>query len=235
MRRSGFTLLELMVALFTLTLLVTAAYQGYFGIARGREILESASEMDVQNMVVMHRITRDLQSAYLIRGGTNLIAGPFPRPRTYFRCKDERYGADERDGIAFTALSRDVFPPQSLQPVYDSELAEVAYEVVPDEENSELGVLIRREIAPPGSSASVEEAGGAIARGIVALDFTCYNDQGVPVEDWDSTNLGPNGAVIGHPPLVGIRLTVKSSKGEVQMYITKVFLPLSQAKVLKGS
>lgn len=222
--------------MFVLVLLVTAAYQGYFAVARGREMVGSASETDIQNMAIMYRIAQDLRSAYIIQdaGRSNAWPRPGGAAKTYFICSDIRYGVDDWDKVEFTSLSHTVLPSLLPDPVYESELAEVSYEVKPGE-IGETGILVRREIAPLGAGIDVDDVEVPIAEGVVGFNVQCFNRDGEAVEDWDSRKIGGKGLSVGLPSEVGFTLTTRGPAGDLQVLPTKVRLVLGERVTAEGS
>ncbi|MBI2890610.1 MAG: prepilin-type N-terminal cleavage/methylation domain-containing protein [Nitrospirae bacterium] len=226
-RSKGFTLMELMVALFTLAVLMSAAIQGYYAVSRGRAVITSAVETDIQNMAVLHQIVKDLQSAYVIQGRDNTLPGPRSEARTFFACEDTGFGVEAWDKLSFTSVGHVIIPRSGPERQYESELTEITYELVSGGDDPETGILQRREVSPPAAGVDDQQASIPVAERVAGFDVACIDSEGRPREDWDSRQLDGRGQLIGLPVLVRITLVVKGEGGEKQTRTTAVTLPLA--------
>ncbi|MFI5322316.1 MAG: type II secretion system protein J [Thermodesulfobacteriota bacterium] len=121
----GFTLLEVLLAIFIGSIVLTVLYASFFQITKAKDRIEEELDLYHEARVVMSKITNDLTTAYprgLVNSQTTNIATP------YF------YGVKEgnQSKLFFTSLSRT--PNQNaresdqtmigyfLQPIQDSDL-----------------------------------------------------------------------------------------------------------------
>ncbi len=118
--KSGFTLIEVMIALFIGSLIFGVLYASFFQIMKSKEIAESELELYHEARVIIAKIAQDLNSAYP-RGNLYLAESNYVSKQLYFESKME----NENSWLKFTSLSR---APNYNRP--DSDQAQITYYVL---------------------------------------------------------------------------------------------------------
>lgn len=115
--KSGFTLIEVMIALFIGSLIFGVLYASFFQIMKSKDIAESELELYHEARVIIAKITQDLNAAYP-HGNLYLKKSNYISKDPYFESKTE----NENSWLKFTSLSR---APSYNRP--DSDQAQIAY------------------------------------------------------------------------------------------------------------
>ncbi len=207
----GFTLIEVLLAIFIGSIVLTVLYTSFFQIIKAKERVEEELELYHEARVVMSKMTKDLTTAFprgLVNSDTTNITLPF-----FYGIKD-----GDQSKLSFTALSRT--PTQNSR---ESDQTEISYflEPVPD---SDLFALIRRD------NPTIEnEAGGTqypISERIVGfnLSYLSAATQGDGTEEfvseWNSNEIQ------ALPAAVNVELILRSPRGEDMEFSTLVIIPI---------
>lgn len=175
----GFTLLEILIAIFIFALVVSAifaAYRGTFNI-----IDDTESQEDIYQMarIALERIAGDLEAAYF----PELAHTPETDQATTVWFEGEKKEIrDLRCGeLRFVSLAHLTFSDEKSL----AEPAEIAYYAAAgsDEEGLDLyrsDTMLTRETPESGTG------GLLICRGLSSIDFIYYDSGGQPHESWDS-------------------------------------------------
>ena len=129
----GFTLLEVLLAIFIGTIVLTVIYSSFFQIIKAKDFVESELDLYHEARVVLSKISEDLQSAYP-RG--MVVKGSKYPPSSFFLGKKED---GEGSSVKFTSFSR-----QPSANSLESDQAEISYYLQPMPE-SDLFYLMREE------------------------------------------------------------------------------------------
>lgn len=202
---SGFTLLEVILAIVIGAIVLTVLYSSFFQVIKAKESTENTLELYHEINIVFSKMTEDLQAAYP-RGEvyTDLAS---TGSLSYFVGKKE----GEQSTLSFTSLSRE--PSRKSR---DSDQAEISYYLEPIP-NSDLFFLMRRENPRIGTN-----TGGAqypISEHVVELNIAYVSGEEL-VDEWDSTLTG------SLPRAVEIGLTVASPGGEDVRFNALVLVPV---------
>jgi general secretion pathway protein J len=208
--RKGFTLLEILIAVFILAVVISTVYAAYSGTFR--IIKESEGDAEAYGMArnAMHRMLKDLNSVSAVGGNFTFVS------RT--------------SGVAEAGFTDLTFISNSHLAFSENEssagLAKITY-YVEEDASGEGYRLMRRDI--PYTGADNEEsshAGFILCEKLKSLRYTFIDVNGKEHDSWDSLN-GAAGEKNRAPAIAAIEL--KLAKGEDRSYTfeTKVFLPLS--------
>lgn len=176
LRRAGFTLIEVMVALAIMAVIAALTWGALSGSLDTRDYLDEQDEIDRSARVALARLTRELSLAFLT---TNTEA--VNTYRTVFVAKD----ADGTDQLWFSTLAH----RRTIRDSRECDQAEITLwtEDDPDGESGDL-VLLHRE------SERIDhepDKGGLIlplATGVARFDLRYLDPQsGEWREEWDST------------------------------------------------
>lgn len=221
----GFTLLELLVAVFISALVLALVSASFFQIINAKEKVEDQLELLHEARVVFSRISKDLANVY---------------PRGRVRNSDANYSyiyflgtKDEQTDnsrLEFSSFTRN--PTETSR---DSDQSEIKYFLaeVEDEENfdeeNKVYALIRRENPWIGN-----EEGGTqypISERVKKFRITYHNTkksndpliEEKDIDEWDAVKLG---GVL--PRAVRLELVLANDEGIDHVFSTNIILPMAK-------
>ena len=207
----GFTLIEVLIAIFIGSIVLTILYTSFFQVMRAKERVEQELEIYHESRVVMSKMTKDIATA-------------FERGNVTSESKDTsfQYFEGSKNGnfstLKFTSLSRT--PTLGSR---ESDQTEISYfvEPIPD---SELFALMRRDNPRIGT-----ETGGtqfALSERVVGFTLTYIGSSELDLgtdnitTEWDSNN------TLSLPDAVNINLIMRSPRGEDLEFNSLVVIPV---------
>jgi prepilin-type N-terminal cleavage/methylation domain-containing protein len=184
-RTPGFTLIEVLAAVFLTSIIVSVAVGFYLNLSNASQRAVESIQEGLDATSVLERVSRDLS-------GTTLLSppegeDPFGHP-WYFTANSQRSfgGAD-----ALKFISRSQRPNASAYHV--SDLAQVAYFSVLEEDGTTTlyrwtspSLPVQNELGFPGPDTP---GSYVVAEGLRGVLFRFRNDAGEWVDEWDSTGL----------------------------------------------
>jgi prepilin-type N-terminal cleavage/methylation domain-containing protein len=179
----GFTLLEVLVAIFIMSLVITFAFQAYRGIADSFARVSEVTSRDRSARVLLDRIERELTGAVLVQREE----GADPLTHSYFFFAEPRPYEDssgfELRFITQTPLRSPGAPPAAL--------ALVTYGVVPSQTGLGLALLRQEEPVPAFLAKQVEWTNAQTMADNVAVFSLAFSGEGgeAATEGWDSTGV----------------------------------------------
>ncbi|HEX5773368.1 MAG TPA: type II secretion system protein GspJ [Geomobilimonas sp.] len=190
-RDTGFTLLELLVALSLLVILSTALYGTFFAVTRGRDAATGGMETRRELRTTLDQIRRELTGAF-IRGP----ATPGEKPLATFVVEDRDSFGRPASNLTFTTFA----PPRSDN-LPTSDQVTVRYGVEEKEKRLELTREARDRYltGPPLPYPQMEEVEGFLVE--------CY-DGAKWIRNWNTTP----GLNAGLPK--AIRVTIQLKEGD---------------------
>lgn len=208
----GFTLIEVLLAIFIGSIVLTALYASFFQIMKAKEMVEQELELYHESRVVISKMTKDLVNA-------------FERGNVTSESKDTRfqYFLGSMDGdfstLTFTSLSRS--PSQNAR---ESDQTEISYfvEPVPD---SELFALIRRDNPRMG----IDSGGGIqypLSERIVGFTLSYIGNSSLVLENEDITFEWDSNEALSLPNAVYINLIMRNPRGEDIEFNSLVVIPV---------
>ncbi|MFH0810310.1 MAG: prepilin-type N-terminal cleavage/methylation domain-containing protein [Pseudomonadota bacterium] len=223
-RQSGFTLLELMIAVAVLAVVLVVVYQSYRLCTKTVIAAEEQSEVYQSARIVLRRLGEDLMSAYLPLASPDdeegdeetPDAGPDNGPA--FVAVDGGSGAEAHDSLEFASTAN-----LARGAAGQAELVVVHYALEPRGKEGRLS-LVRSTDADPEGSQGVE-----MAPNVKGLDFRFFNATGEEFQEWDSTD--------SHalPATVQIVLTLGGEGDEPGVtFTTAVAIPLAWQREALG-
>ncbi len=207
----GFTLIEVLLAIFIGSIVLTVLYASFFQINRAKDRIEEELELYHEARIIMSKITKDLATAFprgLVNSQSTSITTPF------------FYGVEEGENskLSFTSLSRT--PTQDAR---ESDQTEISYFLAPIED-SDLFALVRRD-----NPTFEPDTGGtqyAISERISGFSLTYLpkipengEAQGYSSE-WNSNE------TLTLPAAVNVNIVLKSPRGEDIQFSTLVMIPI---------
>ena len=199
-RTSGFTLIEVMVAITILAISSTLIWTAFAQTGKNKKTVEAVNDRYRQGMIAMRRICADLSQAFI----TLNVNPHLPTIESAFMGRNE--DPDTLDFMAFAHRRR-------LRDVHESDQCEVGYSVEEDPDDGEIMNLVRRESRRADDD---PEKGGArmvLVEDVLEFDLEYYDpamDQWD--EEWDTTQV--SGKPNQLPPQVRIRLVIRGAGKE---------------------
>ncbi|HOJ13565.1 MAG TPA: prepilin-type N-terminal cleavage/methylation domain-containing protein [Deltaproteobacteria bacterium] len=218
---SGFTLIELLLAFVITAVVVATVNFVFFETHKTIEAVVERREVYQTARIVLDRMVRDLNCAYVPSGGGAVSDDALSMWR--FVGEHEEEGAVSRDSLTFTTAADIGFSR------YPGCVREVAYYLEEDAENKGTYRLLRREDPTPHKGASTAGAVLEMAEGVGGLKIVYVDEYGQENDSWDladrrklprsirvTVRLGSDEQAVdftatASPPLAGI--TVSSSGG----------------------
>jgi len=209
-RRSGFTLLEILLAIFILGVVLTSVYASYRSSLQ--VMRDMTGERDIYRMarIAMDRMMKDLSSLQ-----------PFKKE---FFLQAERDALDGREFyvLRFWSAAHLDFEEKAIR----QRPAMISYYVRKNEE-SETFSLLRDDVATAAPEPGRKERSGfVICEDLEALRFKFYDERGSETDVWDTASL--SAAQKGKSPAavkIEIELANKNNAESPYKFMTMIFLP----------
>jgi general secretion pathway protein J len=179
----GFTLLEILIAIFIFAVVLTTIFTSYTGTSRVVNETESQAEIYRMAGITMERLLEDLQSIYIPKTGKGSESEGGSPHVSQFVGEDREIEGRSADGLRFSSTAHIDLSGQEQE----SGAAEISYYVEENDEGDGL-VLYRRdtpisEQTPPGE----EQAGGLVlCDRLTSVNFTYYEETSRAYDSWDS-------------------------------------------------
>lgn len=211
--REGFTLIEILIAIFILGLVMATVYASYTGTLKTARQLEEEGDIYKMARASMDRIIKDLSSPQISSGSFDL------------RTEKIKLGGREFHSIFFWSASHLAFGDSRDE----GRPAAISYYVKKNDDNKSFS-LWRTDVSGSKPNGTENTEGGfVICRNIDTFRLTFYDPSGTETDSWDSSVSGGNqtGKI---PAAVKIELFVVNANDPEKPYkfMTKVFLPVSQ-------
>ena len=212
-KRNGFTLMEILIAIFILAIVLSTVYAAYTGTLR--VVKETEYDDDIYSMArcAMKRMTEDIESVYRYKGVFN-----FTSERT------EISGEDFMN-LAFFSSAHLSFDDED-----SSGIAAMNFYV--KEDSGREGCVLMREDTLHKDDEDKEaeiERGFILCDRVQSLTYKFYDSEGEECDSWDS---GSEAQKDSAPSVVSIHLTFinPDDKENPCKFMTKVFLPMAGKK-----
>lgn len=221
----GFTLLELMIAIFILLVISMLIFQISSQSVRARNRQDQYNKIYQSARVAMRKMTDDFSMAYLAGPSfTSTAADGSTVMETAFIGEDN----SDADSVFFNTFSH----RRMIQDSRESDQAEVAYYTEADEENKEILRLMRRESSVVDSDVKTQtEKGFVLAEGLKGFNVEYYQQQANEwMPSWSSKDPRSPGKL---PRAVRITLTyINPSDSEKEIVFTSAaIVELSDAAI----
>lgn len=222
---SGFTILEILIAIVIFVTLLTTIYASYTGTFRVIGDTESQAEIYQMARIAMERMLEDLESLYIQEGSRNAGSEGSTENLFQFLGEEREIMGQRADTLRFLSSAHIDFSGNN--PGYGA--TQIGY-YVKESNNGESFILYRtdnpllKEPYPPD-----EMSGGLVlCEGLVSVSFTYYGEDGQTSNSWDSNSAGTESKI---PKAVSISLEfINASNPELPVkFTTSVALPTEQA------
>ena len=222
--QSGFTLAEILIAIFIFAVVITIIYTSYTGTFRVVGETESQAEIYRMARIAMERMVEDLESTYVPKREGNVQSEEDPMQSFQFVGKDQEIEGRYADTLRF--ISRAYLNLSGDDE--DTGKTEIGYYVKENEEGEDF-VLYRsdRPMFEDGFLLGEDSDGLVLCEGLASVNFTYYEVSGEPLETWDSTSEEHKDTI---PRMVSILLEFVNplnSKTPLR-FMTSVSLPIER-------
>jgi general secretion pathway protein J len=212
LNKSGFTLVEVMIAAAILALIVSMLYIAFASSVKTMEAGTEGGEIFRKAGVVLNRMVQEISCA-------RLPAKEEEASTQYaFIGEDKTEDGVPQDTLTFISTALPLQGPAKG-------IRQVGYYIAPDSETDKPSLFMKEDATPTlGYSAENAGKGMLLAEGIEGLDFTYYDNQEREWKRWDTTT-----PIFAKklPQLVRISLFFKDDKGTLLSLTTAVQIPLA--------
>jgi len=212
----GFTLIEILMALFIGAIIITIVNMAFFGSYRKMEIVNSQREAYQMVRIVMDRMIRDLSCAYVPSSGEP------PRQMSDDELSQYRFvGASEKDEAVFLDSIHFTTTTDLGLPGNFGVTKEVAYYLKEMEDVKDRYILVRMEDQLPHLGVSKGGKEMEVAENVVSLKIVYLDNESKESDNWDLSER------LGLPEQVHITITF-DIEGEPVSFTGVAYLPLSK-------
>ena len=180
--RDGFTLIEVLVAVFIMAMVLTFAFQAYQGIENAYTRVGASPSRDRAARIVLDRLERELVGSVLVQRETG--ADPLLHPY-FFYGEQKSYSEAEGDTVRFvtrTPLRAPAAPPVGLEIV--------TYGAVPSQNGPGLVLLRQAELLSNQLAKQVVwDSPDVVVDNLATFTLRYQGDAGSASESWDSTGV----------------------------------------------
>ena len=219
--RLGFTLMEILIAMFIFAIILSTIYTSYSGTFR--IVNETEYQADIYGVarITLERMYEDLESVYTVYPESSKSDDDSTQAFAFVGT-DKEIEDRNADSLHFISRAHLVFSEKELA----SGTAEIGYYVGENSE-SENFVLYRTD-SPAFQEKPEEGTGGLVlCDSLVSVNFIYYDDKGEEYDNWDSTSDQFKDKI---PKMVSIMLEFENSSDPETpfKFLTKVALPVCQ-------
>jgi general secretion pathway protein J len=212
-RVSGFTLVEIMIAILILGLVLSTVYAAYSSTMKNVRDIEYQNNLYKMARTALDRMIKDLSSLQLASGSFDL------------RAEKKTLSNREFYALSFWSASHLAFGENEGE----GRPAAISYYVVEDEGQG-IFSLWRSDLAGAKPSPQKNISGGfVVCQNVDSLSLKFYDSSGRELESWDSSSLSAEQK--GKAPVavkIELALVNINDKEKPYKFMTKVFLPVKK-------
>jgi general secretion pathway protein J len=223
--QSGFTLLEILIAIVIFATILTTIYASYTGTFRVIDDTESQAEIYRMARIAMERILDDLESVYIQKGNQDTSSEEDEGSYVQFLGEEREIMGRRADTLRFISNAHIDFSGK------DSGYGPTQIGYYVEENDDEKGFVLYRSDNPLFKEAYPfdEESGGLVlCEGLASVAFTYFGEDGQTFNGWDFTSEGAENKI---PKAVSITLEFENALNpEIPIkFMSIVALPMEQA------
>ena len=199
-KNSGFTLLEILIAIFIFAVVMTTIFMSYTGTFRVVDETESQAEIYRMAGIAMERMLEDLESIYIPKTEESPKSEEDTASPFQLVGEDREIEGRPADTLRFISTAHLNLSGQGQEPG----AAEIGYYLKENEEGDDL-VLYRsdRPVFKEASPSEDETGGWVLCERLASVNFTYHEENGELRESWDSASGELKGKI---PRMVSISL-----------------------------
>ncbi|MFC1534077.1 type II secretion system protein J [Thermodesulfobacteriota bacterium] len=229
MNPNGFTLIEILIAIFILAVVLSILYSSYSGTLRIIDETESEAVVYEMARITLERIVYDLKSAYFYKS----IKTPDSEENTLleagFLGEDISLDGRGTDKMRFNSRAHLALDDENEA----VRSAVIAYYV--KESEGEDGLILYRSDTPEFQEPPEEEEGGLVlCDGLYSVNITYQDNNGEVHDNWDSS-VEPFKGKLPVMVSIGLEFPNKSDPESPLKFMTSVSLPLAMDRYGKES
>jgi general secretion pathway protein J len=179
----GFTLLEILIAMFIFAVVLSTIYTAYTGTFRNIEETESEAEVYEMARVALDRMVEDIGSAYMSKKIEDSEADEEIFHPTRFVGQADEIDDRRADTLRFVSKAHLTFTENET----DAGTAEIVYYTREHSEESGSLVLYRSDTPNFELREGEGMTGWILCNGLHSVHFTYYDKKGDAYDSWDST------------------------------------------------
>lgn len=207
-KRNGFTLIEILIAIFILATVLITVYAAYTETFKLAKYTLSGDNIYSMARTAINRMTEDMESICKYGGSFEFVSGEIETgdfmELSFFASSHLNFDDERSSGIAI-----------------------ISYSIVKDDEEDSY-ILKRRDDLYRGGATEDNEGGYILCEGLQSLTYKFYDGSEVEYDSWDSkSDLRAQKDKI--PAIVSIHMNFinPSDKDRPYRFMTKVFLPMA--------
>ncbi len=204
-RRAGFTLIEVMAAIFLTSMVITFAVSFYINLANISQAAIIRTRQTLQATSAIERVARDLAStAFIVKSEET---DPLAHPWAFVA--ESRFAFDGSDLIRFNSRSKS--PGEGAY--HDSDLLQIVYQAIDEEDGSLTLLRWSSPGLPTGQFADYpgvdDDRNFVVAEGLGSFSLRFLDDNAQWLPAWDSSQLENSSELP-----VGVEIDVSVWQGE---------------------
>jgi len=218
---NGFTLVEVLIAVFIFAIILSTIFTTYTGAFRIMDQTEAQTDIYAMARTTLERMIEDLESVYVIPGANNKKTTADTQGADLFVGEEKEINGRTFDSLRFLSMAHLSFSDTEVDPG----ATRISYYAVKNDR--ETGATLFRSDTPEFDEAPEEGSGGLpLCEGLSSVDFTYYSSDGEAHERWDSTSEKFSGNL---PVMVFVSLEFvnKADPGSPIRFSTGVSLPIA--------
>jgi general secretion pathway protein J len=180
--RAGFTLAEILIAIFIFAIVLSTIYTSYTGTSRIVNETEYQTEIYRMARIALERMQEDLESVYMTERPEPTGLDEETDQASDFLGEDTDINGRHADSLRFMSRAHVVFSPRDQV----SGKAEIAYYVAQNGEEEDF-VLYRSDTPELTQAPDAGTGGLVLCEQLLSVDFTYYDAKGEEHTHWDST------------------------------------------------
>ncbi|MCB0327080.1 MAG: prepilin-type N-terminal cleavage/methylation domain-containing protein [Bdellovibrionales bacterium] len=210
MRRRGFTLIELMMAVLILTIIASYSGSTLYATFRTQRLIDQKTQLNDVGIAISQRLTEDLSQIFFVESYQKL---------TYLKLRE----SGGRPVLSFTALSHASSSPDARE----SDQCEVTYRVDTSKGQKKTNRLLRKEKTFLDGYQENEEDEGftELTNNLSEISIELSLDGEKWENTWDSMSPAFANKV---PKLARIRMVLSDEQERTQSFESFVEIPLSE-------
>jgi len=229
--KEGFTLMEIMLALFIFSIVLSIIYTAYTGTFRNIDEVESQSEIYQMARITLERMKEDLESVYLSPRTDEQEFEEEGFWGTGFLGKADEIDGRSADTLHFLSTAHLVFDEDDKE----AGVAQIAYDVRESEEDEEGFTLYRSDKSEFEQGIEEDEGTGLVlCEGIYALGLIYWDEKGRDYDDWDSTEVEGRSRLPVRASIV-LEFVNEANPEAPLKFVTGVALPMAKGDYEKES
>jgi general secretion pathway protein J len=221
--RNGFTLLEILIAMFLLTIVASLVFASFDGIFGSSEAVTQGSDTLEMGNACLDRISRDMKALHVAQAPRYTPPDIDDKPHMHrFEAEEQSEGGETFTRVRFASQAHLAFNQSALEGI-----AEIVYYIQYDRE---LGYVLRRsDKLYPYPDFEENSADPVLCEQVRGFEMIFYDDKGTDHKAWNSESSNFDYAT---PRSVAIKLIVGTETDSFTLS-TEIALPIYRNEPVK--